>query len=159
VRKTDAEGRYFCHGCTKWLPRASFHTSKKNKTAGIQSRCAVCLQAQRIKWHSKPRAALLSLENHARRRGRGYSLPEGWAITQWELQGGHCFHTDMAMTMGHGNGRVWTNVSVDRLDSDGPYSPDNCVLCCLGFNLMKTTLALDAMEEMALAFLKKRGRI
>lgn len=54
------------------------------------------------------------------------------------------------------NGRVWTNISIDRIDSNASYSEENCALCCCGFNLMKTNLSLESLEILCIKFIEKR---
>jgi len=62
---------------------------------------------------------------------------------KWTAQAGRCFYSGEPMTH-DGTERM---VSVDRLDSAGPYSPENTVLCCYAINMMKRTLSVQAFKE------------
>ena len=84
-----------------------------------------------------------------------FKLDREWGVRRYDEQHGLCYYTGIEMTFGHGNGRVWSNVSIDRVDSNLPYTPENCVLCCTGFNLMKTNLPLEALEQLARAFIRR----
>lgn len=47
------------------------------------------------------------------------------------------------------------------MDNSIGYTESNCVLCCCGFNLMKTTLSLAEIEALARAFVSRvdSGRV
>jgi len=55
-------------------------------------------------------------------------------------QEGLCALSGMRMTTALTRGRVWTNVSVDRVDSSRGYDVNNVQLVCLAANLMKNNL-------------------
>lgn len=55
----------------------------------------------------------------------------------WNTQNGKCALTGIQMTHVRGEGRVPTNMSLDRIDSDGGYTRDNVQLVCLQANMMK----------------------
>ncbi len=160
VRKADGNGNYWCNGCLQFLPRDDFYQCAKNTQSGIHSRCKVCLEKQRAQWHSKPESHLLELWRHASKRPKGpFLLEADWPQRQYELQAGLCYYTGIPMTFHHGKGRVWSNASIDRIDSSQGYAPENCVLCCIGFNLMKTNLDLADLETLMRAFIAKRDAI
>lgn len=156
-KPVDESGNFYCPKCKIYKPRSEFdilrNSFKKYSFYGIQTYCKNCQREKRIEWHSKPRAVLIELVRKASKRGREFSLPYDWAINQFEKQNGKCFYTKIPMTFGHGKGRVWTNTSIDRIDSSLGYSESNCVLCCHGFNLMKTDLSFEAIKTMAKAIL------
>lgn len=45
-----------------------------------------------------------------------------------------------------GKGRIYTNVSVDRIDSNKGYLKDNVQLVCMVINQMKSDLNLDELK-------------
>lgn len=153
-KRTDGNGNFYCPRCRQFLPMSGFDKSKRTHF-GIQTWCKSCITAKRIEWKSEPNVALRGLVRRARGRGRGCSLPKDWAIHKFAEQSGLCHYTGIEMTFGLGKGRVWTNVSIDRMDSSLGYTEDNCVLCCLGFNLMKTDLTLEALQKLCAAFMEK----
>lgn len=162
-KATDEHGNLWCPRCKCFKPRDGFAklTVKRRKSKGsfygVQVWCRICQRERRIQYHSAPRAHLLALvQKAARRKWRECTLDREWAVRRFEEQGGLCYYTGIQMTFGQGNGRVWTNASLDRMDSALGYLPANCVLCCAGFNLMKTNLTLDAITQMCRAFLSRR---
>jgi hypothetical protein len=50
------------------------------------------------------------------------------------------------MTYLMGKGRIYTNVSVDRIDSNKGYLKDNVQLVCMVINQMKSDLNLDELK-------------
>ena len=54
-----------------------------------------------------------------------------WFVSQWRRQRGRCAYSHMPMVLQHARG--W-RCSVERLNNDLGYTPDNCVLICSEFN-------------------------
>lgn len=58
----------------------------------------------------------------------------------YEKQQGLCALSGVPMTYLKGSGEVPTNISLDRIDPDLPYSIENIQLVCVQVNFMKHTL-------------------
>ena len=58
----------------------------------------------------------------------------------WENQNGKCAITGYDMTYQSGNGKVVTNVSIDRIDGKGIYTEDNVRLTCVSANIARGIL-------------------
>lgn len=58
----------------------------------------------------------------------------------WCKQNGLCAISNLPMTYIFNNGRIPTNVSVDRIDSKKGYTRDNVQLVCMAINQMKSDL-------------------
>lgn len=58
----------------------------------------------------------------------------------YKKQNGKCAISGRDMTYITGQGRVPTNISIDRIDSSKGYEEENCQLTCLQVNLMKQNL-------------------
>lgn len=161
TRKIDENGNYWCNGCHKFLPENAFDklcTGKLNEgthKTNLQSRCKECSKKQRYEWHENTKSHLFDLVNRARRRSREFLLSPDWAVKQYKLQKGMCYYTGIPMTTYQGKGKLWSNASIDRINNDIGYTPDNCILCCNGFNLMKNTLPIEALVFMCQEFLKR----
>lgn len=65
----------------------------------------------------------------------------------WDKQKGLCALTGEPMTIIRGEGRVMTNVSIDRIDSSKEYTEDNIQLVCLIVNLMKQQLTVKELIQ------------
>ena len=66
----------------------------------------------------------------------------------WEKQDGKCALTGMQMTYKFYEGRVNTNLSVDRINSTKGYSKDNVQLVCMAANQMKNDLSMEEFINM-----------
>jgi RNase P subunit RPR2 len=161
-RKQDKHGRFFCRKCKKWLAKDcydSLSVHAQRSFHGIQNYCKECHKEYRYIRNSKPEYVFTELVRKAAKRNKEFTLPKDWAFKKYEKQKGKCFYTKIEMTFGHGKGRVWSNVSIDRINNDKGYTPENCVLCCLGFNLMKTNLPLDKLFILASSFIQNYNHI
>jgi hypothetical protein len=58
----------------------------------------------------------------------------------WESQSGLCALSGTPMTFISGEGKVPTNISVDRINNNGIYTKDNVRLVCTSVNMMKGVL-------------------
>ncbi len=68
-----------------------------------------------------------------------FKIDPAWFIAQWKFQRGKCYYTKVPMQREAGPAKV----SVDRIDSELGYTPENCVLACYAVNLMKHRAALS----------------
>lgn len=58
----------------------------------------------------------------------------------WNKQNGLCAISNIPMTYTFNSGRIPTNVSVDRIDSNKSYTKNNIQLVCMAVNQMKSDL-------------------
>jgi hypothetical protein len=58
------------------------------------------------------------------------------------------------MTFGWGNGRMRTNVSVDRINSRYGYTPENVQLVCDIVNRMKSNMTVAELREWCKAIME-----
>lgn len=65
----------------------------------------------------------------------------------WKKQNGKCALTGKRMTHLRGVGKVRTNVSIDRIDSNLGYTENNVRLTCVTANLMRQNLTDIEMVE------------
>lgn len=82
-----------------------------------------------------------------RTRGIGARLAFADLVALWERQRGRCALTGVRMSHTHSlavSDRFDRNVSLDRVDSRGPYAPGNLQLVCCAVNRMKSQAPDDA---------------
>jgi len=79
-------------------------------------------------------------------------------VKQYEKQDGKCAELGIAMTsVSKKNGRRissnrWSSLSIDRLDCNKGYAPDNIRLTCWAVNCMRGTLSEDEARDQMFEF-------
>lgn len=84
--------------------------------------------------------SLLQKKSHDRA-----DLSLDYLVELWDSQEGLCAVSGVPMTHMRGKGKVMTNVSIDRIDSDIGYVRGNIQLVCYVVNIMKHTLTLTEL--------------
>ena len=80
----------------------------------------------------------------ARRRGPvAPDVTSDGLVDMYDAQHGRCALSGVAMTSIWGQGPQPTNISVDRIDPDGPYTTDNIRLVCYAVNMMQRRMSDD----------------
>jgi hypothetical protein len=67
-------------------------------------------------------------------------------IDMYEKQEGRCALTGKKMTYERGKGRMYTNLSIDRIKSEKHYTKDNIQLVCNVVNTMKWDMTQEDFE-------------
>lgn len=90
------------------------------------------------------------LQASAKQRRVHFHLKEMDLFNMWEEQKWKCYYTGYEMTYEYANAKSWKltdktkyQVACDRLDPEGNYDKDNCVLCCAIAHKMKWTMTED----------------
>ena len=73
----------------------------------------------------------------AKKLGWDYDINEKFLLNKFEKQKGKCAITGVEMTHFGGKGKVDTNVSIDRIDSNIGYTKENIQLVCYIVNVIK----------------------
>ena len=157
------EGKLLCHCCGEYKDINEFSpnggTSPIRK--GRRSMCRSC-STNRQKEHNKNlsdqekllkclRWRWLSARDRSRRYEKiGFSLTIEDLITLWNKQNGKCALSGIPMTYELQKGRTYTNVSIDRINTNGDYAPNNIQLVCMACNQIKS----DMLEEDMYRFCK-----
>ena len=151
-RKAIVDGKQQCSVCLEWKELATHFGPSKVAASGYETRCKTCNTArgQRHRMSSVENAMQHLWYSHKRlgRRGssRRASLADSSCVTPemlvrlWKKQDGKCAVTAVPMTYITAQGNVGTNASIDRIDSQFGYIPDNVRLVCRSINLMKHEL-------------------
>lgn len=74
-------------------------------------------------------------------RYRRKTLSVDFLENRFQLQAGKCALSGVEMTWKQGVGKVYTNISIDRINCGGDYSTDNIRLVCSIVNTMRNTLS------------------
>lgn len=63
----------------------------------------------------------------------------------WKAQNGKCAISGLDMTYELGEGRIYTNVSIDQIMPSKGYTIDNIQLVCMAVNQLKSDLDMDTI--------------
>lgn len=164
----DGEDYYFCNKCKRWRPQSKFNIDNSSLHGNRGGLCNECKDCQRERYY-RERQKLFENDNLAlryklqqalkgtRRRSKEKNiyndLTLDYLMYLWEKQHGKCALTGIQMTYKFYEGRVNTNLSVDRIDSTKGYSKDNVQLVCMAANQMKNDLSMEEFVEMCEAVL------
>jgi hypothetical protein len=100
---------------------------------------------------STPRGFLNGIVSASRqraaRRGIEHSVTRDDLLLLFERQEGLCALSGLEMTTVIGQGRVRTNISLDRIDPDKGYVLSNVQLVCDFVNTMKSDLSTDEFVD------------
>ena len=159
----NGEEYYFCNKCKKWRPKSKFSIDRSSLHGNRGGLCTECKDCQRKRYY-KERQKLFEDDNWAfryklqqalkgtRRRSKEKNiyndLTLDYIMYLWEKQNGKCALTGIQMTYKFYEGRVNTNVSIDRIDSTKGYSKDNVQLVCMAANQMKNDLSMEEFVQM-----------
>jgi len=149
-----------CSKCKQVLPLSEFYTNgkKADGSAKYNSWCKLCTKQKMASYHKRTwgpeqlhfvatkrtrsiRAFVSYLLAKAKkRRSCDVSLNEVEQL--WHKQDGKCALTGWTMTMVLGKGKVHTNASIDRIDSNKDYVSGNIQLVCFAANVAKSNLSV-----------------
>lgn len=93
---------------------------------------------------TSPRNFLLSL---SKKKFERRDLDIEFLLYLYSKQKGLCAISGVEMTHLTGAGRVPTNISIDRIDSNKGYTQDNVQLVCRQVNIMKAELSLEDLKR------------
>ena len=128
-----------CNHCNKWKPFSQF---KVWRGKGLTSSSHTCISCRRIKY-SGIRTKLSKNLNLIKRRAA--IAPD--VDVELDDQNWKCALSGVKMTAVWGEGRLGTNISIDRIHNDRPYTKDNIRLVCLIANAMKGKMKDEELIE------------
>lgn len=154
-----------CNKCNRDLPLSEFHKDKTNKD-GLNNWCVDCKKTARFINCEIPEVYLKRRwDGFARhhRRDRNITYEELLDVFKEHCeenisQGKHmyaCAYTGEIMTFFQGKGNIQSNLSVDRIDNDKPYTKENITFCTTNFNMKKGQLTIELIKKILNVFKKK----
>lgn len=150
-----------CLACSVVKPVGQFSSNK----AHADGKATYCKACDRIRCNIRDKQKrtlhvgqfLKALYKMAKSRSEKRKIPFDLTLDQlislWDRQNGLCAITKEPMTHIRGNGKVSTNVSIDRVNSSLGYSIENLQLVCLIVNIMKNIFTIEELRMWSLKIL------
>jgi len=141
-----------CTSCHKKMDEDKFGTEKRGNKVYQINVCSSCKQDQRNKSISKsPKSFMQHLiwQLKSKRIKEGYE----WTITIDDLmeiynsQKGICLLSGIKLTHIKGKGHIDTNISLDRINNDKGYTPDNIQIIAYVVNMMRRTMPVNEFKK------------
>lgn len=138
----------FCTKC-KVEKDLIFFNKEASRPLGIRSECKECrnhfvIRNNRRHWEKRlvttSREHSLKVKGKPRRYVREHTITITDIRAQFEKQNGLCFWWGIPMECTNSDPLNYRKVSLDRLDSDKGYTPDNVVLCTEAANKCKSRM-------------------
>ena len=153
----------FCNKCKQWRPISKFNIDNTVLHGNRGGLCRECKDCQRKRYYEqrnklfendnlalkyKLQQALKGTKRRSKEKNIFNDLNIDFLMYLWEKQKGLCAITGFPMTYKFYEGRVNTNLSVDRIDSTKGYSKENVQLVCMAANQMKNDLSMNEFIEL-----------
>ena len=142
-----------CSTCNTTLPltKENFHKRIDSET-GFQHRCKNCLYKDKARSTRKLKHSdldlflkdLIHLVNYRSKKfKRENDISLSFLKELWKKQNGTCTLTGLHMEHSINKGKLFNNVSIDRIDSSKGYIKENVQLVCSVVNRMKSDLSSE----------------
>lgn len=156
-KQFDEDGNLLCYSCKQYKPLDCFDKNiDKWFRAEKDSRCKECKRNAYLRRKEKNRGSkdlnrLLyerfhALKDRARKKDIQCNIDLQYLHELWNTQKGLCALSGIPMTYYFDSGRVPTNVSVDRINSNLGYIKGNLQLVCMAVNQMKSDLTIEQLK-------------
>jgi hypothetical protein len=144
-----------CISCKQSLPlnKENFHSDITTSTK-FKTRCKECSKKSRLSFTRMTESNSLDYylkeiihgaRGRAKKKNLDFELSLELIKSLWSIQDGKCAITKIPMTHIILQGRLQTNLSIDRIDSSIGYVVNNIQLVCVAVNIMKSTLSMEEL--------------
>jgi len=157
-KQKDDLGNLYCYKCKNYMSIDLFDNNPEESNIfyrdGKDRRCKDCKHLQYKKRLSTNNTStieqlinkrFLGLKDRAKRLNLEVNIDLDYLKEIWNTQQGKCALSKIDMTNVSNNGRILTNLSIDRIDSKKGYIKDNIQFVCMAINQMKSDLTLDEL--------------
>ena len=145
-----------CHYCGQYKTIDQFDiNNEKRLRNGRDNRCKKCKSdlsklnklnySNEQKLHHILLSRLLGAKQRATKKNIEFDITLEDLVDIYNKQKGLCAITGLKMTHDVLNGRTYTNMSLDRIDSQKGYIKDNIQLVCMVVNQMKSDLTYEEL--------------
>lgn len=148
--------KLLCLNCKEYKDICEFNTNvEKTHRKQKDSNCKTCktIQYNKRKENNRGKKDLNrlllerwhGLKDRAKRTGHTIDFKWEFLLELWNKQNGLCAISSIPMTFTMNSGRVFTNVSIDRKDSNIGYLKENIQLVCMAVNQMKSDMEMSEL--------------
>lgn len=156
IEEQIKDGKLLCYKCLQYKPADEFDDNSSNWFRLCKDRrCKECKRKQYEKrliqnrWksdvHDVLRSRFYGARDRARRKNLEFDITLDYLMYLWNKQQGKCALSGIKMTTVLYDGRIPTNVSLDRIDTKKGYTMDNVQLVCMAVNQMKNDLSINEL--------------
>lgn len=160
------DGKLLCHDCGEYKDISNFGKKTDLKIRdGHNSFCNSCRVKRRkviepTKSNElKLQQTLLQRYHGAKERsvkqGLAFDLTLDYLLLLWKQQEGICALSGIPMTFDRYQGRIPTNVSIDKIDRDKGYTIGNIQLVCMACNQIKSDWSEEVMYNICKKIVKQ----
>ncbi len=150
------DSKVICYICKLYKNIEDFDVQNDNEyRKNLDRRCKCCKYIQhsnrKLKNRGKKDLDRILLERwHGvkdRSHKKGFTIDFDWTFLKeiWVKQNGICAISGINMTYEVDNGRVPTNLSIDKINCKLPYTKDNIQIVCMAVNQMKSDLNIEQL--------------
>lgn len=165
------DGNLLCHICGEYKSPDEFtyagdskYVLRKNK----ECRCNSCKSEQRklamatydedVKLAKVLQARWLAAKSRAIDKSIPFTITKEDLLAMWKSQNGKCAISNIDMTYELGEGRVYTNVSIDQILPSKGYTLDNIQLTCMAVNQLKSDFDMETILTLCSAIVKNAAK-
>ncbi len=118
---------------------------KVKKTGIYSSYCKHCYSDLRrdslsLSYKNRANSLFNSAKHGSKKRGINFNITKDDIIHQYERQNGNCYYSGLPISLISKDDNV---MSLDRINSELGYVPDNIVICGWKINKMKSDFSID----------------
>jgi hypothetical protein len=145
-----------CSSCNITLPLTSENFHRRNDSAtGFQNRCKKCLRKDPARCNRLIKKDDLSMflkdrfygaRSRAIKKHIEFNIDLEYLDELWKLQQGLCAITKIKMTHSILQGKLKTNLSIDKINPSLGYTKDNIQLVCNIINVMKSDMSMNDLK-------------
>lgn len=155
------DGKLRCHCCNEFLDTSCFSIDNSRSELYLRNQYRyICKKydyqrtvnrrnslSDSDKLIKLLRERCLNAKLRAKSKNIYFDITKEDLLNLWDKQNGKCALTGLDMTYDRYKGRIYTNVSVDRIDSSKGYTKDNIQLVCMAANQAKSDLTDEELYE------------
>jgi transcription initiation factor TFIIIB Brf1 subunit/transcription initiation factor TFIIB len=154
--KNWKDGKLLCTDCGEYKDPSCFGKHADMKLRDFHNSICKDCQVKRKKQIEPNKDAALKLRQimnqrllgaieRATKQGLDCNITLDYLLSVWDRQKGKCALSGIPMTYERYNGRIPTNISIDKINPDLGYIEGNIQLVCMACNQIKSDLSEETM--------------